>query len=142
MIFYKDLSQISELADYEYVAPTYGETTTDPTYYEPQASRIANMRKSAGSLSSGAYDFTESVGDDFDPENDPHSADKVHTMLGRKPGLLREEVSQIATQNLNNIKRSSKSAEEKENLEKISKQQNKDFVKEVLSEVSSTGVEE
>lgn len=29
----------------KHVYPKYGKSTTDPTYYEPSATRIANMKK-------------------------------------------------------------------------------------------------
>ena len=58
-IHYKNNSQFSEMIKNptKFELPKYGPSTTDPTYYEPQATRIANMRKSAQSFE-GLYDFT------------------------------------------------------------------------------------
>ena len=47
-------------ADKPCVLPDYGPSTTDPTYYEPTATRIANMKRSAGAFQ-GLYDFTGSL---------------------------------------------------------------------------------
>ena len=43
----------NELSDYKYEAPVYGESNTDISYYEPNSTRIANMRKAASGLSTG-----------------------------------------------------------------------------------------
>lgn len=86
---YKDTSPISEQVEYEYVQPKYGSSTTDPTYYEPTATRIANMRKSASSGKS-LYDFQE--GENVD-------VSEFTTMFGRKPYMTNEEVAHQITQN-------------------------------------------
>lgn len=75
--------------EYEFEPPKYGPSTTDPTFYEPTATRIANMRKSANAGKS-LYDFEENKNIDIS---------KVGTMFGRKPGMTLEEVSHVATQN-------------------------------------------
>ena len=56
---YANTEQISKKADYKYIQPKYDKSTTDPTYYEPAATRIANMRRSAGVQYEGIYDFYE-----------------------------------------------------------------------------------
>ena len=85
-------------ADVPFELPKYGPSTTDPTYYEPTATRIANMKRSAGAFQ-GLYDFTGSlVG--------KNAEDKAANALNQlssasvdvrfaKHGLTKEEVSQI-----------------------------------------------
>ena len=61
LVHFKDNSQISERVEVpKFELPKYPESTTDPTYYEPTATRIANMKRSAGAFQ-GLYDFTGSA---------------------------------------------------------------------------------
>lgn len=78
--------------------PKYGPSTTDPTYYEPTATRIANMKRSAGAFQ-GLYDFTGSL----EGKTSEDKADNALKQLSSasvdvrysKHGLTKEEVSQI-----------------------------------------------
>lgn len=95
MYCFKDTKQMSELTTYEFKLPKYGKSTTDPTYYEPSATRIANMRKSAAAGKS-LYDFT---GEEFADEEgnidwSKQNISNVHITPGRKPGMTQEEISQ------------------------------------------------
>lgn len=99
MYCFKDTKQMSELTTYEFKLPKYGKSTTDPTYYEPSATRIANMRKSAASGKS-LYDFD---GSDL-PKDEKDNIDwskqdisKTRITPGRKPGMTQEEISQSMT---------------------------------------------
>lgn len=96
---FKDTSQISEKSTYNFELPKYPESTTDPTYYEPTATRIANMRKSASSMKS-LYDFE---GEDAKKYADSDSALRNMNKARLDPRFnnfaTREEISQI-TQNL------------------------------------------
>lgn len=98
--------------DYKFELPIFGESNTDISYYEPQSSRIANMRKAASGLSTGVYDFE--ADEKFDIEN-------VTSPIGRKPGITFEEVSQVATDNANRIQTQSKNAENEEAAKKAAK---------------------
>lgn len=82
--------------DYDYKPPVYGASNTDPSYYEPQASRIANMRNSASAVANGAYDFDE---------NKKVNLNEVHIPIGRAPGMTFEEISQLQTINNARIKK-------------------------------------
>lgn len=103
---FKDTNQMSELDTYEFVLPKYPESTTDPTYYEPTATRIANMRKSASSTKS-LYDFE---GDDAKVFVDSKKALSKISSAQVDPrfnnNLTREEVSQVTTdlgENVQNV---------------------------------------
>ena len=89
------------LLQYEYKPPIYGESNTDISYYEPNETRIANMRKTASGLSSGVYDFDE---------NSKVSIEDAFSPIGRKPGLTFEEVSQMQTDNNARMKATSDKA--------------------------------
>lgn len=105
--------------DYNFEPPIYGPSNTDQSYYEPQSTRIANMRKSASGLSTGAYDFSGEKNinpKDIDLRN-------FSVPVGRALGLTFEEVSQIQTNNANNIISQSKEEEERQKSEKASKEQ-------------------
>lgn len=109
--YYKNTEQISEIVTekpYKFILPKFGKTTTDITYYEPSATRIANMRKSAASVPN-LYDFTG--------ENVPDVSD-VSVMIGRKPYFTQEEMSQIETNIIQNVKSESKAAKKNEDDKK------------------------
>lgn len=103
----------NELLDYKYEAPVYGESNTDISYYEPNSTRIANMRKAASGLSTGVYDFDEGKAPDIEDCVVP---------IGRKPGMTFEEISQIQTINAQRIKSQSKKIEADEAAEKATKE--------------------
>lgn len=119
-MFYKNTEQISEKTDYKFELPKYGKSTTDPTYYEPSATRIANMRKSATSGKS-LYDFT---GEDLpkdkngNPDWSKQDITKARITPGRKPGMTREEISQ----NLTDLTSKFKNEVEKNQAEKEAEQ--------------------
>lgn len=96
---YKNTEQISESYDAgKHVYPKYGKSTTDPTYYEPAATRIANMKKASGLKLEGIYDFyskddvSKFNEDNFDKNIRNASVDPIF-----QNKLLKEEVSQITT---------------------------------------------
>lgn len=96
MTFYKDTSQISETTEYVKKYPAYGKSTTDPTYYEPAATRIANMRRSSGVLMEGIYDFyTKDDVSKFDSKNFAKNIGDAIVDPTFIKGLTREEVSQV-----------------------------------------------
>lgn len=107
--YYKGSNQIpGESDEYKFILPTYGKSTTDPTFYEPTATRIANMKKSAGAKLQGIYDFNESI------ETKGKTKEQIHRMVVEraekemksgqvdlrfsKHGLTAEEISQITTE--------------------------------------------
>lgn len=134
-IFYKNTEQISEITVYKFVLPKYGKSTTDPTYYEPQATRIANMRKSA-SNSVALYDFEGENIKLADNIND------VHLMFGRKPGMTLEEVAQFAEQNKNSISKQSKDYEKTSKDNEKAKAERIAEAKEILNDSSNSDSEE
>lgn len=107
--------------DYKFVPPIYGESNTDLSYYEPNASRIANMKKTASGLSTGVYDFEKNPGREI-PEG-------VKVPFGRKQGFTFEEISQIETRNNQSIK---KQADNSEQLKKQLKEQSDKNIKEAI----------
>lgn len=88
---YSDTSQISKLVKAKpFVLPRFGESRTDPTYYEPTATRIANMRKSASS-GVALYDYEGEFS-----KSDIKKQTREHFMEpAREIGITREELSQI-----------------------------------------------
>lgn len=114
--YFKNTEQISEI-DVEakpFTLPKFGDSTTDPTYYEPMATAIQNMRNSAEGSGQSLYDFAPGT-------KAPDVSDTV-PMIGRKPGLTIEEVSQINNINNANIQEDiKKDKEEKKNKDKQTK---------------------
>lgn len=109
--YYNNTEQISEIVTekpYKFKLPKFGKTTTDITYYEPSATRIANMRNSASSAPN-LYDFT---GDKIPDVSD------VSVMIGRKPYFTQEEMSQIETKTTQSVKSQSKAAKKAESDKK------------------------
>lgn len=91
MTFYADTNQISERVNkYEFKLPTFGESRTDPTYYEPTATRIANMRKSA-SAGVALYDYEG----DYSRSDIAKQTREHYIEPAREIGITREEISQI-----------------------------------------------
>lgn len=121
-LYFKYLrNEQNEQIEYKYKAPVYGESNTDISFYEPNASRIANMYRSASSASKGVYDFDDGKERDI--------RDCV-VPVGRKPGLTFEEISQMQTDNNNRIKLQARKIEEADaDAEKASKEALKQAVK-------------
>ena len=103
--YYSGSNQIpGETSDYKFELPKYGPSTTDPTFYEPTATRIANMMRSASSLQ-GIYDFTEKIDLNNKSKEEILAATKERSMREitngvvdvrfSKHGLTKEEISQI-----------------------------------------------
>lgn len=88
--FYADTNQISKRVKYEFKLPTFGESRTDPTYYEPTATRIANMRKSA-SAGVALYDYEG----DYSRSDIAKQTREHYIEPAREIGITREEISQI-----------------------------------------------
>lgn len=119
-IFYENTEQISKLSTYKFCLPKYPESTTDPSYYEPSASRIANMYRSARQYQ-GLYDYTDKGNDSYKEELRNASINPT-----RKPGMTLEEVSQLESSVTNQIDKDIKKSKElikneKEDTEKSSK---------------------
>lgn len=103
-IHYETSSQISKRAKYEFKLPKYGPSTTDPTYYEPTATRIANMKKAGGQYE-GLYDFTcsldtkgktkEQIYQAAVERAEKETSEGVVDVRFSKHGLTREEISQV-----------------------------------------------
>lgn len=96
-ITYTDTEQMSSIAPYRYVQPKYAKSTTDPTYYEPAATRIANMRKASGVILEGIYDYYSK--DDvskFNEKNFSKNISKTTPDFKYVKGLTQEEISQVA----------------------------------------------
>lgn len=106
MTHFESIGQVSTLMKYEYKQPKYGKTTTDPTYYEPAATRIANMRKSAQSGKS-LYDFEYDKDKKFTPKELLDQSDNMRITPGRKPGLTQEEISQNLKETQSEVKKMS-----------------------------------
>lgn len=96
---YENTEQISKSFDNgEHVYPKYGKSTTDPTYYEPSATRIANMKKASGVKLEGIYDFYSK--DDvskFNEDNFNQNIRNAQVDPRFQNKLLKEEISQITT---------------------------------------------
>ena len=93
---YKDTEQITTKAVYKFVQPKYDKSTTDPTYYEPAATRIANMRRAAGIQYEGIYDFYEkSDVEKFNEKNFSKNIKNAYPDIRYQKGLTQEEISQV-----------------------------------------------
>lgn len=98
---------------YQFIQPVFGKSNTDQSYYEPRASSIANLFKSAGNAEkTPLYDFTEELpknGKEIDVskaskvlKGEHDRGRKVATLRGNK-GVDIAEISQLernATQDL------------------------------------------
>ena len=139
MTHYKTTEQITETCEYKFQLPKYPKSTTDPTFYEPAATRIANMRKSASSGKS-LYDF------EYDPNKLEKMSDKekekffmdIHEKTritpGRKPGLTQEEISQ----NLHNAESEVMNMTEDKKAEIEAKKKNIQDTKDLLAGLSAS----
>lgn len=92
---------------YEFKIPDFGESNTDQSYYEPTASAIANMRRSASSDIIGTFDFDLPLPKGSDGKVDIKKASKqldTEISIARKVAQLRlkgstfEELSQLETE--------------------------------------------
>lgn len=104
MFYYKDTQQITELDTYKYEPPKYDKSTTDPTYYEPQATRIANMKKSASAMQ-GIFDYSGEEAKKFADKY--YALDKIENAVVDprfNSHLLQEEISQITTEKTFSVK--------------------------------------
>lgn len=109
---YRTTDQITDRKDkYEFKPPVFGESTTDPTYYEPTATRIANMKKAA---------YNGITLYDFDDKNKmPDDISKIRVAPGRKPYMTKEEISQEVNDIKDKLQNEfSKDEADKENLAK------------------------
>ena len=117
---YQDCEQISKRVKAEpFTLPKFGKSTTDPTYYEPSATRIANMKKASGVKLEGIYDFYSK--DDvskFNEENFETNMRNAQVDLRYNNKLLPEEVSQIA----NSVASDAEAMLESKKTEKSAKQ--------------------
>lgn len=126
---YKDLGQISTLVDVkkDYKKPEfdYGQSTTDPSFFEPMQSLITNMRNTA-TPSEGIFDFN----------SDDKIPDDVNAPLGRKPGMTHEEISSLRNKVEQSIKSQSETAKIKDEVSKKDLNnlvENTKVIKQVLS---------
>lgn len=118
LTFYEDCNQISKLKKkpYEFKLPVFGESRTDPSFYEPTATRIANMRRSA-SAGVALYDYDGSRFADIAANPNLTSEQKLaeyanrldvttkkHFMEpARQLGVTREEISQIQNETASKV---------------------------------------
>lgn len=146
LVFFENTSPISKKCDYKFVVPKYPETTTDGSFYEPQATRIQNMKKSASSSNQGLYDF-------YDDEIKGNGAERYRsqvlnrldnsvTPLGRKPGMTTEEVMSIMNRTEENIKQTSKDAEKDAKKKADSKAELLQDAKDIANAFNSESSEE
>lgn len=133
MTHFKTTGQVSEQFDYKYEPPKYGKSTTDPTYYEPAATRIANMRKSAQSGKS-LYDFEYDKDKKFTPKELLDQSDSMRITPGRKPGLTQEEISQHMKDTQSEVKKMS----DDKKAEKEAFEDNVKFTKKTLEALSES----
>lgn len=133
---YADTSQISKLVKAKpFVLPKFGESRTDPTYYEPTATRIANMRKSATS-GVALYDYEG----DFS-KSDIKKQTRDHFMEpAREIGITREELSQIQNTAARSVDEKIDSAKKDKQSKDSAKADSLQLAKEMASVV--TGSEE
>ena len=110
-------ARVAKEIDYKFELPIFGKSNTDQSYYEPQSSRIANMKKAANAAAIGSYDFPKGKKIDLEDTAIP---------IGRKLGILPEEISQLETLNNQSIKnadeKDKKAAKEKKEYQDNSKE--------------------
>lgn len=96
-IFFDSVNQISKSHEgYTHKYPKYGKSTTDPTYYEPAATRIANMKKASGLKLEGIYDYyTKDDVSKFNEDNFKKNIGNAQYDPRFNNTLLREEISQV-----------------------------------------------
>ena len=100
-IHYLNNAQISErIEGYKFTMPVYGPSTTDPTYFEPTATRIANMRKSATGLK-GIFDFEgklEGTPEEIAKKSLKQLEGATVDVRFSKHGMTKEEISQTVNE--------------------------------------------
>lgn len=129
---YSDTSQISKLVEAKaFVLPRFGESRTDPSYYEPSASRIANMRKSASS-GVALYDYEGEFS-----KSDIKKQTREHFMEpAREIGITREELSQIQNTTVRAINEKVEVAKKDKKAKDSAKADSLELAKEMVSAVS------
>lgn len=128
---YKGSNQIPGEVDFvPHVYPKYGPSTTDPTFYEPTATRIANMKKSSSAMR-GIFDFNgklEGKSSEEIQKNAFAQLDKGSIDLRfANTGLTREEISQITTEKTFEV----------DNMVSDKKQNRKDRTEELKKEIET-----
>lgn len=94
--FYSGSNQIPGTCEQKpFVLPKYPASTTDPTFYEPTATRIANMKRAAGGFQ-GIFDYKGSVKNSEEGIKQLSSA--TVDIRFTKHGMTKEEISQITMQ--------------------------------------------
>lgn len=116
-------ARVAKEIDYKFEPPIYGESNTDQSYYEPQSSRIANMKKAASAAAIGSYDF---------PKGKKINLEDTAIPIGRKLGILPEEISQLETMNNQSIK----NADEKDKKAAKDKKEYRDNSKELAVQMA------
>ena len=139
LTFYEDTNQISKLVkkSYEFKLPTFGESRTDPSFFEPSATRIANMRKSASSgvaLYDYEGDFSKS---DIQKQTRTHYVEPARIL-----GVTREELSQIQNMAAHNIDAEIEAAVKDTNDKIAEKQRVLSMAKELSQSSDNSGSEQ
>lgn len=141
---YKTSGQVSQTYEVKpHTYPKYGKTTTDPTFYEPAATRIANMYKSSGLKLEGVYDYNSK--EDLEKFSQGNFESNIKDAVPDprfNNHLLREEISQITT-NLGNVVEDTvndKSKKSKEKADRIN--ESLQINEQIQKQNNSTNVEE
>lgn len=91
-----DTNQISKRVEAsKHIYPKYPKTTTDQTYYEPAATRIANMRKASGIKLEGIYDFYGDDAKKFSRSDFEKNIGEASVDPCFNNNMLPEEISQV-----------------------------------------------
>lgn len=131
---YADTSQISKLVEAKpFVLPKFGESRTDPTYYEPTATRIANMRKSASS-GVALYDYEG----DFSKSDIKKQTREHFLEPAREIGITREELSQIQNTAVRAVDEKIETAKKDKQSKDSAKAESLQLAKEMASAVSGS----
>lgn len=115
---------------YEFKQPLFGKSNTDQSYYEPRASSIANLYKSAGNAEKKPlYDFTEELpknGKEIDVakaskvlKGEHDKSRKIATLRGNK-GVDIAEISQLENEARQDIEDSL--IDQKQQIEQMDKE--------------------
>lgn len=130
-----------------HVYPEYGPSTTDPTFYEPTATRIANMKKSSSAMK-GIFDFEGKLEGKTPDEVKANALKQLES--GRvdvrysQNGLTREEISQITTEKtfeVENMLSDKKKAKEDRTNELKKELETAEAVSKVLEKSTKTTIE-
>lgn len=146
LVFFKDSSPLSKRTTYQFSVPKYPETTTDGSFYEPQATRIQNMKKSASSSNQGIYDFydDEIKGNDVSRYHDQvmNRLNTSETVLGRKPGLTAEEVMSVMSRTVESVEDNSKKQSKADRKKEVEKLEQIENAKTIVKAISQDSAEE